>query len=266
VTQLGTEPEMLEAPLAADEILIVKKTGEIEEVTLNRPERLNALNQPLTDALLGYFTAKKRDASTRVILVSGTGRAFCSGADLKAAGQPDRLQDGPNGDWVLRDLLKTMRACPQPIIALVHGAAAGGGLAIALAADVIIAGESAVFHPAFIKIGLSGSELGVSWRLQRTIGLSRAREMLLTGRPMNATDSLRCGLVSAITPDSELHAHGHGLAEDMLKAAPDALRVSKRTFDATLEIGSYDAALELEERGQIQMIRAGRARQNSLPK
>ena len=252
--------------MAVDEILIVKKIGEIEEVTLNRPERLNALNQPLTDALLDYFNAKKRDASTRVIIVSGAGRAFCSGADLKAAGQPDRLQDGPNGDWVLRDMLKTMRACPQPIIALVQGAAAGGGLAIALAADVIIAGESAVFHPAFIKIGLSGSELGVSWRLQRTIGLSRAREMLLTGRPMNAADSLRCGLVSAVTPDPELHAHGLGLAEDMLKASPDALRVSKRTFDATLEIGSYDAALELEERGQIQMIRAGRARQNSLPK
>ena len=265
-SELGTERETLEAPLAVDEILIVKKIGEIEEVTLNRPERLNALNQPLTDALLDYFNAKKRDASTRVIIVSGAGRAFCSGADLKAAGQPDRLQDGPNGDWVLRDMLKTMRACPQPIIALVQGAAAGGGLAIALAADVIIAGESAVFHPAFIKIGLSGSELGVSWRLQRTIGLSRAREMLLTGRPMNATDSLRCGLVSAVTPDPELHAQGLGLAEDMLKASPDALRVSKRTFDATLEIGSYDAALELEERGQIQMIRAGRARQNSLPK
>lgn len=244
--------------MSTQEILEVRKTGALEEVILNRPDRLNALNQPLTDALLGYFNGKRRDADTRVILISGAGRAFCSGADLKAAGQPDRLRDGPNGDWVLRDVLKTMRACPQPIIALVHGAAAGGGLAIALAADVIVAGESAMFHPAFIKIGLSGSELGVSWRLQRTIGLSRAREMLLTGRPMSAMEALQCGLVSKVTPDAELRAHGLGLAEDMLRAAPDALRISKRTFDATLEIGSYDAALELEERGQIQMIRAGR--------
>ncbi|MGZ5939716.1 MAG: enoyl-CoA hydratase/isomerase family protein [Rhizomicrobium sp.] len=240
------------------EILKTKRIGALEQVTLNRPDRLNALNQPLTDALLSYFSSKRHDVDTRVILISGAGRAFCSGADLKATGQPDRLRDGPNGDWVLRELLKAMRSCPQPIVALVHGAAAGGGLAIALAADIIVAGESAVFHPAFIKIGLSGSELGVSWRLQRTIGLSRAREMLLTGRPMNAMDALQTGLVSKVVPDGELHAYGHELANEMMRAAPDALRISKRTFDATLEIGSYDAALELEERGQIQMIRAGR--------
>ena len=244
------------SPLAVPSILEVEAIGEIEEITLNRPERLNALNQPLTDALLAYFLSKRHDLQTRVIVIRGAGRAFCSGADLKAVGQPDRLQDGPKGDWVLRDLLKTMRACPQPIIALVHGAAAGGGLAIALAADVIVAGESAAFHPAFIKIGLSGSELGVSWRLQRTIGLSRAREMLLTGRALTANDALQSGLVSAVTPDSNLRAFGRKLADEMLAAAPDALRISKRTFDATLEIGSYEAALELEERGQIQMIRA----------
>jgi enoyl-CoA hydratase/carnithine racemase len=245
--------------MAAADILMVEKDGAAEQVILNRPDRLNALNQPLAEALLAYFRAKQRDAGTRVILIRGSGRAFCSGADLKAGGQPDRLRDGPNGDWVLRDLLKAMRACPQPIIALTQGAAAGGGLAIVLAADVIVAGESAAFHPAFIKIGLSGSELGVSWRLQRTIGVSRAREMLLTGRPMNAADALRTGLVSAVVADSDLIAHGKALAKEMLGAAPDALRISKRTFDATLEIASFDTALELEERGQIQMIRAGAA-------
>jgi enoyl-CoA hydratase/carnithine racemase len=244
--------------MTAQEILEIRKSAAIEEVILNRPDRLNALNQPLADALLAYFQSKFRDSDTRVIVLSGAGRAFCSGADLKAMGQPDRLRDGPNGDWVLRDVLKAMRRCPQPIIALVHGAAAGGGLAIALAADIIVAGESAAFHPAFIKIGLSGSELGVSWRLQRTIGLSRAREMLLTGRAMSAPDALQSGLVSAVVPDAGLRAHGLALAEEMLRAAPDALRISKRTFDATLEIGNFDAALELEERGQIQMIRAGR--------
>jgi len=248
--------------VTTQEILDVRKNGAIDDVVLNRPDRLNALNQPLTDALLAYFSGKKRDADTRVIMVSGAGRAFCSGADLKAAGQPDRLRDGPNGDWVLRDVLKAMRTCPQPVISLVHGAAAGGGLAIALASDVIVAGESAAFHPAFIKIGLSGSELGVSWRLQRTIGIARAREMLLTGRPMGAADALQCGLVSKVVPDAELRTYGIALAEDMLKAAPDALRVSKRTFDATLETGSYDAAMELEERGQIQIIRAGRLAQS----
>lgn len=244
--------------MTAYDHLSIETAGAVETVTLDRPDRLNALNQPMAEALVAYFRAKQRDGDVRVILIRGAGRGFCSGADLKAGGQPDQLQDGPNGDWVLRDLMRAMRACPQPVVALVHGPAAGGGLAIALAADVIVAGESAVFHPAFIKIGLAGTELGVSWRLQRTIGVSRAREMLLTGRPMPAADALRYGLVSAVAPDAELGGHGMAMAQEMLKAAPDALRLSKRTFDATLEIASFEAALELEERGQVQMIRAGR--------
>lgn len=230
-------------------------------LTLDRPERLNAINQPMAEQLLAYFEARRRDTDTRIIVMAGAGRAFCSGADLKAAGQPDRLRDGPAGDWTLRDVLKAMRACPQPIVCLVQGAAAGGGLAFALASDIIIAGETAAFHPAFIRIGLSGTELGVSWRLQRTIGLSRAREMLLTGRPMNAAEALRTGLVSQVVPDADLRATARSLADDMLKAAPDALRISKRSFDASLEITGFDAALEAEERGQIQMIRQGRGLQ-----
>ncbi len=241
------------------EILIVERKGAVDWVTLNRPERLNALNQPMSEALLTYFEGRRRDVEARVIVLAGAGRAFCSGADLKAGGQPDALHDGPNGDWMLRDTLKAMRACPQPIVTLVQGAAAGGGLAIALASDVIVAGATAAFHPAFIKIGLSGSELAVSWRLQRTIGISRAREMLLTGEPMGAEEAWRTGLVSKVLPDEALAAEGERLAAAMLKASPDALRISKRTFDGTLEGLSFDAALELEERGQIQMIRAGAA-------
>ena len=152
------------------DVLVVEHLGEIERVTLTRPDRLNALNQPLTEALLAYFEGLRRQVETRVVILRGAGRAFCAGADLKAAGTPEALQDGPNGDWTLRDMQKAMRACPQPIIALVRGAAAGGGLTIALAADIVVASESAAFHPAFIAIGLSGAELGVSWRLQRAIG------------------------------------------------------------------------------------------------
>lgn len=241
--------------MSDQDVLIVERRGAVDFVTLNRPERLNAINQTLSEAVLAYFEGRRRETETRVIVLAGAGRAFCSGADLKASGQPDRLRDGPNGDWMLRDSLKAMRACPQPIVALVQGAAAGGGLAFALAADIIVAGHTAAFHPAFIKIGLSGSELAVSWRLQRTIGLSRAREMLLTGTPMSADEAYRTGLVSKVLPDDQLAAEGARLAEEMLKAGPDALRISKRTFDATLEGLSFDAALELEERGQIQMIR-----------
>lgn len=238
-----------------DAILVSEMLGDgLERLTLNRPNRLNALNQPMAEALLAHFEARRRDEDTRVIVIRGAGRAFSSGADLKAMGQPDALRDGPRGDWVLRDLMKAMRACPQPLIALVKGPAAGGGLTLALACDVIVAGESAAFHSAFINIGLSGAELGVSWRLQRTIGVSRAREMLLTGRPINAADALRLGLVSATVPDDELDAHGLALAADMLKARPDALRLSKRSFDATLDAVSLETAMEIEERAQMLMI------------
>jgi enoyl-CoA hydratase/carnithine racemase len=251
--------------MSEDAPLKVEAVGEVDWVTLDRPDRLNALNQPLADALLDYFLRKRRDAGARVIVIAGAGRAFCSGADLKATGQPDQLRDGADGDWVLRDVLKAMRACPQPIIALVHGAAAGGGLAIALAADIIVAGRSATFHPAFIRIGLSGTELGVSWRLQRTISLSRAREMLLTGRAMDAAEAYRTGLAARAVEDSDLRACGASLAEEMLKAAPDALRISKRAFDASLEIPSFELALEVEERGQILMVRQHAGAAFSIP-
>jgi enoyl-CoA hydratase/carnithine racemase len=238
----------------APEILEIETDGEVQRITLNRPERLNALNQPLTEQLLAYFEARRRDTSARVIIVRGAGRAFCAGADLKAAGSPDALQDGPKGDWVLRDLMKAMRACPQPIIALVKGAAAGGGLAIALASDVIIAGESASFHSAFIKVGLTGAELGVSWRLQRAIGISLAREVLLTGRPIDSATALKSGLVASVVPDAELDARGTVVAHSMLEARPDALRLTKRTLDLALETSSFDAAMEAEERAQMLMI------------
>jgi enoyl-CoA hydratase/carnithine racemase len=228
--------------------------GGVERLTMNRPARLNAINHPMAETLLAHFEARRRDEETRVILLRGAGRAFSAGADLKAAGQPDMLRDGPRGDWVLRDLMKAMRACPQPVVSLVRGPAAGGGLALALASDVIVAAESAAFYSAFVGVGLSGAELGVSWRLQRTIGLSRAREMLYTGRPMRAADALACGLVSAVTPEDGLDDYGLALAADMLKAQPDALRLSKRSFDATLEAVSLDTALELEERAQMLMI------------
>jgi len=241
------------------DILKVEEIGEIRRVTMNRPERLNALNQPMAEELLKYFEARRRDTAARVIILTGAGRGFTAGADLKAMGQPDALQDGPNGDWTLRDVIKAMRACPQPIISLVRGPAAGGGLVLALASDVIVAGESAVFHSAFIKIGLTGAELGAAWRLQRTMGISRAREALLTGRPIDAQEAWRTGLVSSVLPDAQLDEHGLTLAKAMCAAQPDALRLTKRSLDAALEIGSADAAMEMEERGQMLMI-ARRAR------
>jgi enoyl-CoA hydratase/carnithine racemase len=240
--------------MSDDDILQVEELGAIRRVTLNRPKRLNAINQPMADALLAYFEARRRDFDARVIIIRGAGRGFCAGADLKAGGTPEALQDGPTGDWVLRDAMKAMRACPQPIISLVRGPAAGGGLTIALASDIIVASESAIFYTAFIKVGLNGSELGAGWRLQRTIGISRAREALYANRPIAAEEAHRTGLVSAVTLESELDDYGLTLAKEMLDCQPDALRLTKRTLDSDLECPSVDLAMENEERAQMLMI------------
>ncbi|ATE64728.1 enoyl-CoA hydratase/isomerase family protein [Rhizorhabdus dicambivorans] len=228
--------------------------GGLQRFTLNRPHRLNALDQPMVEALLAHFESLRRNRDVRVVILHGTGRAFCAGGDLKAVGKPEALQDGLRGDWVLRDVMTAMRSCPQPLIATVRGAAAGGGMALALNCDVIVASESAVFHPVFISIGLSGTELGISWRLQRTIGLSKARETLLANRPIRSADALRWGLVSEVTSEEDLDGYGEALAREMLPAAPDVLRVSKRSFDASLEQPSFAAALEAEERNQLLMV------------
>lgn len=242
--------------MSDSDILRIEDEDGLRRIIINRPERLNAINNPLAEALLAQFEGLRRNTDVRVVVLSGAGRAFTSGADLKAMGTPEALRDGPNGDWVLRDVMKAMRACPQPVIGLVRGAAAGAGLTLALACDVIIAGESAAFHSAFIKIGLTGAELGVSWRLQRTMGISRAREVLLTGEPILAEEAWRTGLVSKVVPDEELDAAGLDVARRMLAAAPDALRFTKRTLDAALEAPNADVAMEIEERGQMLMIRA----------
>ena len=127
-------------------------------------------------------------------------------------------------------------------------------MAIALACDVIVASESAAFYPAFIAVELSGAELGVSWRLQRMIGLSRARETLLINRPIRSVDARSSGLVSAVTRNEELDGYGEAQARKMLKAAPGAFRISKRSFDAPLEQPDFTAAIEADERNQMLMV------------
>lgn len=246
-------------PAAAEAAgLLVEAEGEgAERVTLNRPHRLNSIHQPLAEALLGYFESRRRREDLRVIVLRAEGKAFCAGADLKSFGTSEELRDGPDGDWVLRDLVRAMRACPQPIICTVQGAAAGAGLALALASDVVVMCKSAAFHPAFINVGLSGAELGVSWWLQRVLGPYRARQMLLTGRPLPAPEAFAAGLVSTLVADGEQDAAAEALAADMLKARPDALRLTKRGCDAALAAGNLDTALELEERAQMLMIARG---------
>lgn len=243
----------------ASPAVLVERHGEVLVATLNRPHRRNGINLDLSEKLLGFFETRRWDRETKVIVLRGSGEHFCVGADLIEAGGPDdRMAAGIDfGDWRVTEITRAMRNCPQPIVAAVRGAVAGGGFSFALAADVILAAESAFFCTAFINIGLSGSELGLGWRLQRTIGLSLARELIYCGDKLPVERAEFAGLVSRIVPDAELDAEGLALAQRMARPTLDQLRLTKRNLDLALQSPMLDVAVELEERAQMRCANKG---------
>src|SRR6516225_1724111 len=178
----------------------------IAAITLNRPARMNAMNYELVSGLYEALDSLADDPACRVIVLTGAGRGFCAGLDLSEGASPPatqgmgRTQAGMTVQKLIAGLVPKMRSVPQPIIAAVNGAASGGGLALALASDVRIAAASARFNVAFIRVGLSGCDIGVSWMLPRLIGASRAFELLLTGRLIDAAEADAIGLVTRVVP------------------------------------------------------------------
>jgi enoyl-CoA hydratase/carnithine racemase len=232
----------------------VVREGALAWLTLQRPEALNAMNGELVDELRDYLQGLPAEAETRVVVLRGAGRAFCAGLDLK---QPPDAGGGGGTSAHLRsqrrisELVILMRRAPQPFIACVHGAACGGGFALALASDVRLAGASARMNAAFIKIGLSACDVGVSYLLPRLVGASVASELLLTGRFIEAERALRVGLVSAVMPDAELEAAARSLAGEMLTATPLGLRLTKECLAASIDAGSLEQAIAMEDRNQV---------------
>lgn len=171
--------------------LDVRHDGGVDWVTMNRPEQLNALDPALTRDLNAYFGGLTARSPARVVVLRGAGRVFCAGLDLKAA-QARRARGAPGvGDNLetqreLRDIMMKMHRCPQPIISIVQGAAAGGGFGIALASDIRLMTPDARMNAAFIRLGVSGCDMGVSYFLPRMVGASVAAEYLLTGRFIDA--------------------------------------------------------------------------------
>jgi enoyl-CoA hydratase len=186
------------------------------------------------------------------VILRGAGRAFCAGLDLK---DPPRAEAGLAGALRLQrrisELAILMRRAPQPIIACVHGAASGGGFALALASDVRIAGRSARMNAAFIRIGLSACDVGVSYLLPRLVGASVASELLLTGRFIDAERALRVGLVSTVVDDGALEAEARQLAGEMLATSPLGLRLTKECLRESLDAGSLEQVIALEDRNQV---------------
>lgn len=231
----------------------------IRLLTLDRPERLNAMNGALVDDLHARIAELREDADARVAILTGAGRGFCSGLDLldtppTAPGAPEgrgRVQGGMDVQQRIASLVPALRSLRIPVIAAVNGPAAGGGLALALACDVRIAATSARFNVAFVRIGLSGCDIGVSWLLPRWIGASRAFELMLTGRMVESDEAERIGLVTRVVPDGELLAGALGTAREICANSPTGVWMTKEVMWSNLEVGSMQAGIDLENRTQI---------------
>lgn len=241
------------------ETLQIEKKGAADWVTLNRPDALNALNTVLVDELLDYFGKLYFDRTVRVVVLRGAGRAFCAGLDLKQS-TARRNADGVNlggpdagllGQRRISEIVLRMRRCGQPIISLVHGPACGGGFALALASDIRIAGMSVRMNAAFIRIGLSACDIGVSYFLPRLVGVSVASELMLTGRFITADRALRVGLVSEVVPDADLAKAAEPYLEEMLTTSPLGLRLTKECLNMSVDAPGLEAAINMEDRNQI---------------
>ncbi len=239
-------------------MLTFEKDGHMGIITLNRPNRLNALSYTLVRELHQLFNQLDEDLDTRVVILTGAGRGFCAGADLRGGDGEGAWDDrvGPiQMQYRLQQgyaaLVVRMRQIPQPIIAAVNGPAAGGGFCLALASDVRYASESARFNCAFVKLGLSAGEMGSSYFLPRIIGASKTAELMYTGRIIDAKTALEIGLVSKVVPDGEVVPAAKELAQEMLTNAPFALRMTKEVFNFGLCAPSLEHQIHMENRTQV---------------
>src|SRR3954470_20001314 len=226
-------------------------------VTLNRPDRLNALSAPLVDELHAVLDAIASDESVRVVVLTGAGRGFCAGLDLKEPMGDGTVVGGLRSQERIAGLMLKLRTLPQPVIAAVNGAAAGGGLALALSSDVRLASPQARFNVAFVKLGVSGADMGVSHRLPRIVGLGHASELMLTGRLVDAEQAAHIGLANRIVPAGELLAASAALAAEMAANTPFAIRMTKQVLGVNVDAQSLAAAIELENRTQILATQTG---------
>ena len=208
-----------------EQVVLSNVTGKIARLTFNRPDKLNALSKDLLVESIDLLTQWSRDSSIGAVVVTGAGRAFCAGGDLReiASIPPRRFTALQNA------VAANIRKAPQCVIAAVNGAAIGGGAALALACDVRLASPDAVFRFAFP--GLAAADMGVARLLPRTVGLGRATEWLLTGREIPAAEALAAGLVSRLLPRELLVAEARAMALRISSGSREALAVTKRLLD-----------------------------------
>jgi len=249
----------------------LKENG-IGILTLNRPEKLNALSFQMIQDLHEIFDHLMVNLDCRVLILKANGRVFCAGLDLKESTilqskkKPEDLKNkyfflnAPDKDIIKAKLYAQMhtsqifvkmRKINQPIIAIINGAASGVGFALVLSSDIRIVSNKARFNNAFINVGFGGADLGSSYHLPRLIGMSKAAEMLYTGRFVNAEEAEKIGLASRIVEEDKLLDSALELAEVLLKKSPLGLRLTKQAINLSLDSPSLETLIQLENRAQM---------------
>jgi len=228
--------------------LRVETAGAVATITLDRPDALNALTVPLKEELRATFERLAADDAVRAIVLTGAGRAFCAGQDLRERLEPDAL---PLQDEIrvrYNPLILAMRTNPKPIVGAINGVAAGAGASLAFACDIRIAAEGASFLLAFGRVGLI-PDSGATWLLPRLIGASKAAEVALTTEPLSAADAERLGLIARVVPADQLVGEAQALARRLADGAPLALALTKRALETAWD---YDLAQQLEAEAEMQ--------------
>jgi len=238
-------------------ISVEKRTG-VDIVSLNRPDALNAVSATMLAELTAYLTSLYDDLDTRVVILRANGRAFCAGAELSpevfAAPGEGRAKRQFQMQQRFSGIVRLMRSCPQPIVALIHGAACGAGFSLALASDVRFASPQARMNAAYIRVGVGGCDMGSGYLLPRLVGVSVASELLLSGRFIEAERARVVGLVSDVVPEDQLLETGLAFAADLMRASPMGLRFTKQTLNALIDAPSLETALALEDRQQVILL------------
>jgi enoyl-CoA hydratase len=240
-------------------ILVEKPQARTAVVTLNRPERLNAMSIDLVIELEAALNRVAEDNEVSVVILTGAGRGFCTGLDLKDYGIIPNIDGLTVGRIAARSmrfysrLILTLRRMPQPVIAAINGPAYGGGMCLACATDLRIASTSAVFNATGIVNGLTSTELAISWLLPRLIGATHSNDLLLTGREVDADEAYRLGLVSRVLDDDDLLPEALAMAARMAKFSPYGLEMTKSMLWVNLENPSLESAIQIEDRNQLML-------------
>jgi enoyl-CoA hydratase len=240
-----------------DFVLVDRPRPHIALITLNRPERMNSMAFDVMVPLKRVIEEITFDNDVRVVVLTGAGRGFSSGADHKSAGSVPHIDGLTRPTFALRsmevldDVILGLRRMHQPVIAAVNGAAIGGGLCLSLAADIRIASTDAYFRAAGINNGLTASELGLSYLLPRAIGSSRAFEIMLTGRDITAEEAERIGLVSRTVPGDDLLATCYQVADQIAAFSRPGVELTKRTLWTGLDAGTLEGHMQAEGLGQL---------------